>query len=146
MWLNWTEYQCEPLPSFCNCHYLMNLQSLTSDISRSSFIHSSVCCLSVCHTVLLCHISLTLQCIANLTCHDEGSHFVHHISQQVTCVPWINLVCFVFVLMELYVIVAIFQLYRDDQSKVVLVDKAGEYCRSWASNCTLSQVERTLFL
>ena len=64
MWLNWTEYQCEPLPSFCNCHYLMNLQSLTSDISRSSFIHSSVCCLSVCHTVLLCHISLTLQCIA----------------------------------------------------------------------------------
>jgi hypothetical protein len=64
----------------------------------------------------------------------------------VTCVPWINLVCFVFVLMELYVIAAIFQLHRDNQSKVVLVDKAGEYCRPWASNCTLSQVERTLFL
>jgi hypothetical protein len=67
MWLNWTESQCELLPSFCNCHYLMNLQSLTSDISRSSFIHSSVCCLSVHHTVLFCHISLTLhwlQCIA----------------------------------------------------------------------------------
>ena len=128
MWLNWTESQCELLPSFCNCHYLMNLHSLTSVISRSSFIHSSVCCLSVRHTVLFCHISLTLQCIhliscvynhlQNLTCHDEGSHFFHHISQQVTCVPWINLVCFVFVLMELYVIVALFQLYRDDQSKL----------------------------
>jgi hypothetical protein len=56
--------------------------------------------------------------LQNFTCHDEGSHFVHHISQQVTCVPWINLVCFVFVLMKLYVIAAIFQLYRDDQSKL----------------------------
>ena len=35
-----------------------------------------------------------------------------------TCVPWINLVCFVFVLMKLYVIAAIVQLYRDDQSKL----------------------------
>ena len=99
-------------------NHLMNLQSLTRDISRSSFIHSSVCCQSVRHIVLFCHISLTLQCIyliscvcnhlQNLTCHGEGSHFFHHISQQVTCVPWVNLVYFVFVVMGLHVTVTFF--------------------------------------
>jgi hypothetical protein len=122
MWLNWTESQCELSPSFCNCHYVMNLQSLTSDISRSSFIHSSGCCLSVHHTGFFCHISLTLhwlQCIAQFDMSWwRVTLYSSHITAGDMCVPWINLVCFVFALMELYVIAAIFQLYRDDQSKL----------------------------